>query len=71
MGGVQDMAVVMIKCPDTGRSVSTGIEIERIIFIRLPDVEARMSCSACGREHRWSKHAARLAERAEGGAAIS
>ncbi len=61
------MGVVMIKCPDTGRSVSTGIEIERVTFIRLPDVEARMSCSACGGEHRWSKRAAWLAERDDGG----
>ena len=61
------MGMVMIKCPDTGQVVPTGIEIERITFVRLPDIEVRMNCPACGAEHLWSKRVAWLAERGGGG----
>ncbi len=43
----------MIKCPGTGRAVSTGIEIEPAVFRRLPNMSARMLCPACGKEHVW------------------
>jgi predicted RNA-binding Zn-ribbon protein involved in translation (DUF1610 family) len=43
----------MIKCPGTGRPVSTGIEIEPSVFHRLPNMSAHMLCPACGKEHVW------------------
>jgi hypothetical protein len=49
------MRTILIKCPETGRWVSTGIDIDPGAFTRLPDVVATMRCSACGREHAWSK----------------
>ena len=36
------MGAVMIRCPRTGRAVSTAIETEPQVFSRLPDVAARM-----------------------------
>jgi hypothetical protein len=49
------MGAVMIKCPDTGHTVSTGIELELETFVRLPDVSARTRCSVCGKYHIWRK----------------
>ena len=48
------MGAVMIRCPRTGRAVSTEIETEPSVFSRLPEVAARMRCPDCGREHEWS-----------------
>jgi hypothetical protein len=55
------MSSVMIKCPDTGRAVSTEIETEPSVFRRLPKVTARMLCPACGREHIFMTSSAWLA----------
>jgi hypothetical protein len=55
------MSLLMIGCPDTGRPVSTGIEIEPKVFHQLPNIRARMRCPACGREHVWMTEAAWLA----------
>jgi endogenous inhibitor of DNA gyrase (YacG/DUF329 family) len=51
----RSMSIVMIKCPQTGNAVSTGIEIEPDSFNSLPDISAHMRCSACGDQHIWSK----------------
>ncbi|HVZ54921.1 MAG TPA: hypothetical protein VG986_23350 [Pseudolabrys sp.] len=56
------MSSVMIRCPNTGESVSTGIETEANVFRRLPKVPARMRCPACGEEHDWSVSSAWLAK---------
>ncbi len=55
------MSSVMIKCPATGRSVSTAIETEPSDFRRLPKVASRMLCPACGQEHVWMMSSAWLA----------
>jgi hypothetical protein len=49
------MSTVMIKCPDTGVPVSTGIEIEQDTFAKLPNLSSGMSCPACGNHHFWHK----------------
>ena len=38
------MAVVMIKCSQTGRDVSTGIETDAETFERLPDLSTQLQC---------------------------
>ena len=48
------MTSVMIRCPNTGRAVSTAIETEPAVFRNLPKVSSRMQCPACGEEHVWS-----------------
>ena len=55
------MSSVMIRCPTTGRAVSTAIETEPGDFRKLPDVSGRMTCPACGREHVWAVRSAWLA----------
>ena len=54
------MSLVMIKCPVTGRAVSTAIETEPSSFRRLPKVTAHMRCPACGRDHEWTVSSAWL-----------
>ena len=54
------MSTVMIRCPDTGLSVSTAIETEPNVFRKLPKIASRMLCPACGREHVWSTSSAWL-----------
>jgi len=56
------MAAVMIRCPRTGRAVSTEIETEPSVFGRLTDLAGRMRCPDCGEEHVWSTREAWLAE---------
>jgi endogenous inhibitor of DNA gyrase (YacG/DUF329 family) len=69
------MSSVMIKCPKTGRPVSTQIEVEPSVFRRLPKIASRMHCPACGQEHVWMMSSAwlsgepRLVEPAETAAA--
>jgi len=48
------MSSVMIRCPNTGRAVSTAIETEPAVFRKLPKIASRMRCPACGEEHDWS-----------------
>ena len=48
------MSSLMIRCPNTGGTVSTGIETEAIVFRKLPKIPSRMLCPACGEEHVWS-----------------
>jgi hypothetical protein len=55
------MSTIMIKCPQTGEAVSTGIEVERETFVALPDSGAEMRCPVCGHDHVWSKAQAWLA----------
>lgn len=56
------MSLVMIRCPVTGRPVSTAIEAEPAVFRRLPRVAGRMRCPACGQDHVWNVGAAWLAD---------
>jgi len=55
------MSAVMIRCPVTGRPVSTAIETEPSVFRKLPKVSSRMHCPACGKDHAWTISSAWLA----------
>jgi hypothetical protein len=55
------MSSIMIRCPNTGRTVSTAIEVEPSVFRKLPKMDARMHCPACGEDHRWTTSSAWLA----------
>ncbi len=50
------MATIYTSCPNTGRDLSTGIEIEPECFADLPDVITRVHCPHCGERHNWSKY---------------
>jgi predicted RNA-binding Zn-ribbon protein involved in translation (DUF1610 family) len=54
------MSAVMIGCPATGQAVSTEIDIEPNVFRRLPNIQGRMVCPACGKEHVWTTASAWL-----------
>ena len=47
------MGVVMFKCPNTGRPISTGIEADRDRFLRLPVFFGRSHCAICQIAHQW------------------
>ncbi len=55
------MSSVMIRCPVTGRPVSTAIETEPSVFRKLPKIAAHMCCPACWQDHTWSVSSAWLA----------
>jgi hypothetical protein len=47
------MGIVMIKCPHTGRDISTGIVADRASFNAAPVFFARVHCPMCRTEHEW------------------
>jgi endogenous inhibitor of DNA gyrase (YacG/DUF329 family) len=47
------MAILKIKCPHTGKPISTGIETDPESFAHLPDTLAHVKCPECGLEHAW------------------
>jgi hypothetical protein len=60
------MSVVMIRCPETGEEISTGIDTDSRTFRRLPHVASRLRCPACGKVHVWMKDRAWLNGHADG-----
>jgi hypothetical protein len=56
------MSSVMIRCPNTRLAVSTAIETEPSVFRKLPKINARMFCPACGQEHIWPVGSAWLSD---------
>jgi hypothetical protein len=54
------MSAIMVKCPNTGQFISTGIETDQQSFRSLPDVPAHSRCPLCGLEHVWWKREAFL-----------
>ena len=47
------MGAVMIKCPDTGCDIPTGIVADRESFKSTPVFFARVLCPLCGKQHEW------------------
>ena len=47
------MGAVMIKCPDTGRPIATGIVADRESFSATPVFFAKVHCPICNAEHEW------------------
>lgn len=61
--GANTVGEVVIRCPNTGQEVSTGIETDKESFDRLSDVLSHTHCPVCGLEHSWWKREARLDEK--------
>jgi hypothetical protein len=53
-------SIVMVRCPATGRELSTGVEMDAATFKRLPDIHSQIKCPACGLDHNWSTREAWL-----------
>ena len=49
------MAKVCIKCPQTGKLIPTGWDIDRTSFETMSITDCKIQCPACGQMHRWSK----------------
>jgi hypothetical protein len=47
------MGVVMIKCPETGHAIPTGMKADRDRFGLSPVFFARTYCSICQANHEW------------------
>ena len=47
------MGIVMIRCPTTGRAISTGIETDALSFNRTPVFIAHTWCPLCNTDHEW------------------
>ena len=47
------MGTVMIKCPDTGIDIPTGMVADRESFRATPVFFARVRCPLCGSTHEW------------------
>jgi hypothetical protein len=59
------MGTVMIRCPATGRDISTGMAADREDFARSPVFFARSFCPICRTKHEWFAAEAWVAERAD------
>ena len=51
------MGTLMLTCPLTGGTVSTGIETDAGSFAYLPRTEALLDCPSCGGKHHLSEGA--------------
>ena len=47
------MGAVMIRCPQTGREIATGIVADRDSFRATPVFFAQVYCPLCRTEHEW------------------
>jgi hypothetical protein len=59
------MGRVMIRCPATGRTISTGIEADGNTFACSPVFIADTYCALCDTQHRWFARDAWVEERPE------
>ena len=49
------MPMLLIKCPKTGKSVATGVTMEKSEFQASPSSNYVFVCSACKSAHNWGK----------------
>lgn len=47
------MGIVVIECPETGRTNFTGLRIDRSSFRRMPAFFDRTFCPICRVNHEW------------------
>lgn len=47
------MGTVMVRCPQTGRDIATGIVTDRESFRSTPVFFARVYCPLCRTQHEW------------------
>jgi hypothetical protein len=56
------MGTLMIKCPNTGSAISTGIKMNRSTFNNMPVFFGRTQCPICQTQHEWFARAAWVQE---------
>ena len=47
------MGAVMIKCPQTGQHIRTGMTVDHKTFQATPVFFARVYCPICRTDHEW------------------
>ena len=47
------MGMVMVRCPQTGHAIPTGIKADRESFGRRPVFFSRTHCPICRTDHAW------------------
>jgi hypothetical protein len=47
------MGTVMVRCPQTGRDIPTGMVADRESFEATPVFFARVLCPICRTQHEW------------------
>ena len=47
------MGAVMVRCPQTGREIATGIVADRESFRATPVFFGQVYCPICRTEHEW------------------
>ena len=52
---VEGMPEILIRCPNLGRIVPTGLTTEKIKLSSLSDLKLRLLCPACLKWHRWGQ----------------
>ena len=63
------MGMVMVKCPQTGSAIPTGIKTDRESFLRSPVFFGRTPCPICHTDHTWFAREAWVDEPGRGVAA--
>lgn len=58
----QVMGVLLIKCPNTGRELSTGIQLDANSLGLLPNVVSEVKCPHCRTTHSWRPRDARFVD---------
>lgn len=56
------MGALMIKCPNTGSAISTGLQMNRSTFNNMPVFFGRTLCPICQTQHEWFARAAWVQE---------
>jgi hypothetical protein len=56
------MGMIMVRCPNTGRSIETGMKMEAARFQRMPVFFSRTYCPHCRLHHEWFAAHAWVAE---------
>lgn len=54
------MSRLLITCPETGKPVYTGLNMEWYALEAAQLGEQELDCPECGRRHRWTKQDAIL-----------
>ncbi len=47
------MGTVMIRCPETRRAISTGMQVDRATFHSTPVFFSSTYCTLCRTKHEW------------------
>ena len=54
------MGDVVIKCPNTGKEIPTGMSFSRQLWEAAKIEQNQVRCPACGQTHTWDKKDAKL-----------